>query len=330
MSAIATVLVSHVPTQHEMFHVSPERIAAAKARAGSAAEGIEFVIADAGSDAFRAALPQADAVIGWNFATRDLAAAPRLKLVQLTSAGLDHLLPLDWLPAGATIINASGIHARKAEEWGMMALLALNIHVPHFTHAARSGAWSRRFEPAILGRPVLVLGTGGIGAAIGRGAQRLGCVVTGLSRSGSPVAGFDRVAPMSALMAELPKADFVVLALPLTPQTRDMFGAEQFAALKRGAGFANIGRGALVDQAALIAALQSDHLSGAVLDVTRPEPAPPGDPLWQAPNLIVTPHISCDDPLTYTPEVLDLFFTNVARLAAGQDLLNRVDPAMGY
>ena len=128
----------------------------------------------------------------------------------------------------------------------------------------------------------------------------------------------------------LPRADFVLVAVPLTPETRDLLDARRQALMKPGAGVVNVGRAATVDYEALTANLRSGHLSGAVLDVFDPEPLPPDSPLWSVPNLVATPHVSADDGDSYVALTLDLVFRNLERLLDGRPLVNVVRPELGY
>ena len=278
-----------------------------------------------------AALRWSNVLLGWRL-PRELIAqnGHGLKLVQLVNAGIDPLLPLDWLPAEAILCNASGIHGPRLQEWAVMVLLMLHAQMPFFATAQREGRWYRRSTPLIAGRTVLVFGTGGLGSAVARAGRQLGLATIGVKREVAPVAGFDFVIALDSASEALGRADFVVLTLPLTPATRGLADAAFFAAMRPGAGFANFGRGALVDQAALCAALNSGTPGGAILDVTTPEPLPPESPLWRAKNLIITPHVSCDDPTTYIADSVHLLLDNLGRLGDGRPLRNRIDPARGY
>jgi phosphoglycerate dehydrogenase-like enzyme len=138
------------------------------------------------------------------------------------------------------------------------------------------------------------------------------------------------VVAVEALDGVLAEADFIVLAAPLTPQSRHLIDRRRIALIKPGAGLFNVGRAGLVDHDALCAALASGALSGAILDVFDPEPLPENSPLWHAPNLMVIPHVTSDDLAHYLPKTLDLAFANAARLARGEGLVNRVDPLLGY
>ena len=175
-----------------------------------------------------------------------------------------------------------------------------------------------------------MIGAGSIGAAIAERCRALGVRVLGLTRHGRPLDAVDEMHAIGALDGLLPRADFAVVAVPLTPETRNLLDHRRQALMKRGAGVVNVGRAATVDYAALAANLRSGHLSGAVLDVFDPEPLPPDSPLWNAPNLIVTPHVSADDGDSYVPLTLDLVFRNLERLLEGAPLENVVRPELGY
>jgi phosphoglycerate dehydrogenase-like enzyme len=154
--------------------------------------------------------------------------------------------------------------------------------------------------------------------------------VIGISRHGKLVEGFLEVRTSEALPDVLPKADFVLMATPLTPETANLLDREKQALVKPGAGIINVGRAGTMDYDALIENLNRGHFSGAILDVFDPEPLPPESPLWTTPNLLVTPHISADDGNTYVEMTLDLVFQNLERHLNGQDLTNVVRPALGY
>jgi len=140
----------------------------------------------------------------------------------------------------------------------------------------------------------------------------------------------DRIVSFRQLDRVLPQADFVVIAVPLTPQTRHLLDGKRLDLLKPAAGVINIARGPVIDIAALATRLRTGRIAGAVLDVVDPEPLPAASPLWRVPNLILTPHISCDDGERYIDLSLDLWFANLARFVAGKPLQHRIDPKLGY
>jgi phosphoglycerate dehydrogenase-like enzyme len=256
--------------------------------------------------------------------------APRLQWIHIIGAGIEPLLPLDWLPSGLTLTNNSGIHAPKAKEFATMALLMLNSRMPGIHTNQRAARWEPIFTQCIAGRTVAIIGVGEMGGAAASSAKRLGLRVIGVRRDMRPHGDADEMRGTDRLHETLAEADFVVVATPLTPATIHLIDRAALAATKRGAGILNIGRAGVVDYDALCAALVAGTISGAMLDVFDPEPLPPDSPLWSAPNLIITPHCSSDDLEHYLPLTLDLAFENARLLASGKELRNRVDPRRGY
>lgn len=274
-------------------------------------------------------LIDAEVLLVGNFEAEDLKRrAPALRWVQSIFGGVENLVAA--IPPDVIFTNASGVHAPKAAEFALCALLMLNSAVPRMAANQHRGQWQPIFTPVIAGKTVVVVGTGSLGTAVADAAGRVGLRTVGVSRSGRPVSAFGTVHESSRLLAVLPEADFLVVTLPNTEATRKIIGRREFAALKRGAGFISIGRGQVIDQAALIDALASGHLGGAVLDVFEAEPLPPDSPLWQFDNVLVSAHCGVDDLDAYVPRAVDLFLGNVARYLAGDELLNRVDPSLGY
>jgi phosphoglycerate dehydrogenase-like enzyme len=317
-----------------VFRMTAAPIAEAQARSG-----LTEVRVSIGEDLRETAwLGDADALVTSNDIVRDpkfpvrelAAAAPRLRWIHIIGAGIEPLLPLDWLPDGMVLTNNSGVHVDKIRESALMVLLALNARLPAIVANQRRARWDAIFTPRIAGKTVLVVGIGQMGGAVANAAKALGLRVIGARRSGAPHPDVDRMVAMGALEEVLPQADFVVLATPLTPETRMLLDRRRIGLIKKGAGFFNIGRAGSVDHAALIDALHSGALSGAVLDVHDPEPLPASSPLWQADNLILTPHVTSDDLDLYLPKTYDLIFANAARLMRGERLINVVDPARGY
>jgi len=256
--------------------------------------------------------------------------APRLRWIHIIGAGIEPLLPLDWLPDGVTLTNNSGIHVAKIREAATMALLMLNARIPTIVTNQRKALWNPIFTPRIAGKTVLIIGVGDMGAAAAGAAKALGLRVLGVRRSGVAHPDVDRMIPLGTLDTVLAEADFVVLATPLTSETRNLLDRRRIGLMKTGAGFFNIGRAGSVDHEALIEALRSGALSGAILDVFDPEPLPTTSPLWHADNVVLTPHVTSDDLDEYLPRTFDLVFANAARLMRGETLINVVDPARGY
>jgi phosphoglycerate dehydrogenase-like enzyme len=313
------------------FPLDAEVWTAAAARAPDVSLGHEVSYGTT-SEQFAAAAPEVEVLISQ---TNALAAvlpfhAPRLKMVFCTSAGLEKLSPFDWLPPGVPILNNRGTHAVKAGEYGIMALLMLASRIPALVTAQHEQAWRPLHGSVLAGRHVVVVGLGALGGSVAAQARHFGMRVTGIRATATPHEACDRVLPMEALDSVLPEAEFLFLAPPLTDATRGMLSRSRIALLPSHAGVVNIGRGGLVDQDALLDALDAGQIAGAVLDVFTPEPVPPGHRLWTTRNLLMTPHTSADDPLTYNARTLDIFFENLRAMQDGRALPNRFDPARGY
>jgi phosphoglycerate dehydrogenase-like enzyme len=277
-------------------------------------------------DVFDDAIKQADAMIGYRFPRDRLAEkAPRLKLVQVLGAGVDYMLPFDWVPAGLTLTTNCGAHVPKASQSALMAILMANAQIPKLMTAQRRKEWNRIFTPTVEGKTLLVVGVGHIGGGAAEQAKKLGMHVIGIRRSKAPHPAVSEMHGPEALHELLPKADIVLVNISLTSTTRFIIGRDEFHAMKPGAAFINMSRGGLVDPKALEEALRTDRISCAIIDVTYPEPLPPDASLWDAPNLLITPHVMSDDLDQYVPRTLDIFFNNVRRHLAGEPLTNIVD-----
>ena len=276
-----------------------------------------------------ARLKDAEILLTGGLDARDLASrAPRLTWIQSTSAGVEKLAP--YVPSGIVLTNASGVHMPKGGEYAMTALLMLNHRVPHFVTAQRAARWDQAFATPIAGKTVLILGVGAIGTAASRLARRFGMRVIGISRSAKRNPSVDRMYGPKDLRKVLPKADFVLAILPLTPETHGLLGRAELDLLPRHAGLVNLGRGPVIDNDALADKLRKGELAGAVLDVYPEEPLPSSSPLWSTPNLIMSPHCAVDDAAAYAARALDLFLGNLKRYVAGRKLTNIVDTHLGY
>lgn len=268
----------------------------------------------------------ADVIVG-NLAAGRLGTAARLRLIQLNSAGYDNYTAAGTLPEGAALCCATGAYGQAVSEHLFASVLAVMKKLPGYRDLQRSRRWGDLGEvrsPA--GANVLVLGAGDIGTHIATLFAAVGSHVTGVRRSSEAAeAPFERMATMDELAELLPEADVVASVLPSTPQTRGLADAGFFARMKEGSIFANAGRGDLVNQSALLSALQSGHLAGAALDVCTPEPLPGDDALWTAPNLLLTPHISGFYHLPVTLDnIVAIAAGNIRALLSGDELRNRV------
>jgi phosphoglycerate dehydrogenase-like enzyme len=265
------------------------------------------------------------------FPMRQLAErASALKWIHIIGAGIEPLLPLDWLPSDVTLTNNSGVHFEKAVESATMVLLMLHSRIPAIIGNQHRAIWDQIFTPTIRGKTVLIIGLGDMGAAVASAARQLGMRVLGVRRSSVAHDLADETFPVDQLDSLLPRADIVVLAAPLTRETNNLMDGSRFNRMKRGASFFNFGRAGSVDHEALVTSLENGQLSGAVIDVVESEPLSPTSPLWSAKNLIITPHVTSDDLDGYLPKTLDLVLNNAKRLESGQPLLNIVDPAKQY
>jgi phosphoglycerate dehydrogenase-like enzyme len=245
---------------------------------------------------------------------------PRLRLVQLMSAGAERLIP--HVPAGVTLCNARGAHDAGVAEWIVAVILAQVRGLPTFLAAQQRGTWEFTETGPLAGQRLLIVGYGSIGEAAERVLAPFGVTVERVARRARPgVAGLDD------LPAMLPRADIVVLLVPLTPATVALADGRFLSLMRDGALLVNAARGQVVDTAALLAELQSGRLRAA-LDVTDPEPLPAGHPLWSAPGLLLTPHVAGATTQTI-PRAMVIVRDQLARYAAGEPLRNVVGP-QGY
>jgi phosphoglycerate dehydrogenase-like enzyme len=238
---------------------------------------------------------------------------PRLSVVQTLTAGVDRLLA--DVPAGVTLCNARGAHDASTAEWVVAALLAALREFPHFAREQAGQRWSYQFTDCLADKTVLIAGYGSIGAAVERRLAGFEVRIVRVARSAR-----EGVAAVSELPGLLPGADVVVLLAPVTPETIGMVDAQFLARMKDGALLVNAARGSLVVTDALCRELGRGRLR-AVLDVTDPEPLPPGHPLWGLPGVFITPHEAASTPVS-TARMLALVRDQVQRFLHGDPLLN--------
>jgi phosphoglycerate dehydrogenase-like enzyme len=258
-----------------------------------------------------------------------LAAAPDVRWLHTTSAGVDPILPLA-APRGIAVTESGTVYRIAMGEFVMAQMLFMAKHLADHRDHQLAGRWQFVKHEELYGRTCGIVGLGPIGLGVAERAAAFGMPLIGCRRSGRPVEGVTDVVPPAGLARLWRESDYIVLACPLTSETRHIVGAAALAAMKSGARLINIARGALVDTEALVAALQADRLGGAALDVTDPEPPPPGHPLWRLPNVLLTPHNAPGNTDALNGRKLDLFLDNLGRYLAGQPLLNLVDPVRGY
>ncbi len=297
------------------------------------AEAGEGVVATHSTDpaAFDAALAEAEALfLVGPAALHDLPRrAPRLRWISYSSAGVEWLLKAG-LPGSVTLTNASGTHIPKAAEYSLAAVLMLNNFIPALVTAQRAHRWAPRSGGTVAGKTVLILGMGALGGAAAEALAAQGMVVLGNSQSGRPHPSVTEMSQGDGFRAQLPRADFLIIALPLTPATNGLVGQAELDLLPPHAGVVNIGRGEILDAAALAVKLRDSTLGGAVLDALPREPLPADSPLWDTPNLIITPHCGLYDPGAYAERCLRAFLANLGRFRRGEALHQVVGLDRGY
>ena len=282
-------------------------------------------------------LPDADIFVGYSLRPEQFACARRLKWIHSTAAGVAQLMFPELRASDVAVTNASGVHSIPMAEHILGMLIALARHFPLALryqlrrHWAQQEIWDLPLRPRELaGQTLLIVGFGAIGRELARRARLIGMKIWAVTRSGKAKEELaERVLPASQLQEALPQADFVVLTAPETPETYHLIGARELRAMKPAAFLINVARGSLVDEAALIAALEHSGIAGAALDVAEREPLPPESPLWTLENVLITPHISSASELLWERQA-DLVLENLDRWFSGRELLNRVDLNRGY
>jgi phosphoglycerate dehydrogenase-like enzyme len=249
-----------------------------------------------------------------------LAKLPRLRLIQLLSAGAERAIP--FVPPGVTLANARGAHDPAVAEWIMAVILAQVRHLPKYIVAQQAGRWEHDAARPLGGQTILIVGYGSIGEATERMLAPMQVNVKRIAKTAR-----EGVSSMDDLPSMLPNADIVLLLVPVTPATTKMVDEAFLARMKDGALLVNAARGSIVDTDALLKELTAGRLLAA-LDVTEPEPLPAGHPLWSAPGLLLTPHVggATTDAME---RALAIAKDQLARYAAGEPLLNVVGP-QGY
>ncbi len=310
------ILISTFPQPGEAI------VAAVRERAGS-----EAVLYQA-SQTEVAEGPEVDVLVAFRLKPGQLARYPNLKLICVSAAGVEKVVEVPDIPEHVQVVRTvdPGQNLQMAQYAVMLALHHLR-GMPRFIRQQQERKWVR-YEPPLAGQcPVTILGMGPSGKRIAQGFLHMGFPVSGWSRTRHEEPGVRSYAGLEELPAALAQAKVVVCILPLTAQTRHLLNAETLALLPRGAYLINVARGDHVDEAALLAALESGQLGGAAIDVQAREPLPADSPLWAAPNLTITPHIAAyPSPALVAGQLLE----NVRRLRAGEPLLNLVDRARGY
>ena len=282
-------------------------------------------------------LPDTDIFVGYSLRAEQLKIAAKLKWIHSTAAGVLQLMYPELRESSVLVTNPSGIFSVPMAEHTMGMLVALARNFPDCVRHQDSAHWGQQEiwdKPQHLtelnGQMLLIVGFGSIGHELARRAKAFEMRVWGVSRSGKGDGSLaERVVPVSQLHEVLPRADYVVIAAPETPETRRLIGAAELARMKPGARLINVSRGTLIDEAALIRALNEGQLGGAALDVAETEPLPKKSPLWKAQNLFITPHTSAISDRLWDRQarmLMDL----LERWFDGREMFNRVDFVKGY
>jgi len=311
-----------------MDHLAPETAE----RLRSLATGYDLLVTR-DADAIGAVMQDIEVVSG-HISLETVLAMPHLRWYQQWGAGAEWIMEHPEIrERDLMVTNASGVHAVPISEHLLAMMLALARRIPDAVraqdrHEWLRGGWSHPvFE--LAGKTLLLIGVGAIGLRTARLAAALEMHVIGVRRDPErQVRGIERMVGPDDLDAVLPEADLVVLTVPLTPETRHLIGAKQFALIKPTATIYNIGRGGTIDQEALMEALRNGQIAGAGLDVTDPEPLPPDSPLWDLDNVLITGHYSGSTP-AYDERALAIFEENLGRYVRGEPLRNRLDLTLG-
>ena len=292
--------------------------------------------------------PDVEVLYAWQLPQNVLDLAPRLRWVQLHSAGANHVLEDPLAHSDLAITTVSGIHATPIAEYVFASILAHRWQVPMWTRCQReaewpSGRWGLYSRPELRGSTLGILGYGSIGREVGRLGRAFGMRVLALRRSTGRAAQGYAVGDTGDAAGEIPQqfyspqslhemlaeCDYVVIALPLTSETVHFVGEAELRVMKPGAYLVNIARGPIVDEEVLIQALREGWIAGAGLDVFEEEPLPSDSPLWEMENVLISPHVAGFTP-RYDERAVALFAENLRRYVEGKPLLNLVDKAKGY
>ena len=289
------------------------------------------IFIDWDEDNFNSSMSNANILLTWNFPTSNLKkVSPNLKWIHCISAGIEHLLPLDWMFEGLVLTNNSGVHSKKAGEYGLMSVLMLHNHIPKIVTNQKNKKFVSLFSNPIAGKTVVLVGTGTLGSSMAKLIAPLGANIIGVNKRGRMIEGCSKVITIDKIDTVLPDADFLYLALPETPETKNLISRERLDMLKSTCGIVNIGRQSVMDYDALCEKLTKNEIAGAILDVFTSEPIEKNSKLWNTPNLIITPHVSSDDLGNYVKLTLDIFIKNLKLFISAKPLKNQVDKKLGY
>ncbi len=283
------------------------------------------------------AAPQADVLLNGEFKDPQLLKnafplATRLRWLHVLSAGVEHVLSPEIIASPVPLTNGRGVFKRPLAEWAVGAMLHFMYDHRRLVRQQEAGIWADFDIEELGGKTIGIVGYGEIGRAVAERAKPFGCRILALRRKPENSSGdllIDRAYAPAEIDAMLAECDFVVAAAPMTPETRGLIGPAQIAALKPSAIVINIGRGPVIDEAALIAALESNKIRGAALDVFTVEPLPPGHAFYKLQNVLLSPH-SADHTAGWRDRAFQCFLDNFARFVKGEPLENVVDKHAGY
>jgi glyoxylate/hydroxypyruvate reductase len=326
--------VERIRTQVPQVDVVYEPELLPRPRYRSDHDGNPADLSEAGRQRWAELLKSADVMFDFDWDQPALmpARCPSLQWVQATSAGIGEAVAEAGLTdAPFAITTAAGVHAIPLAEFVVAGVLYLIKNFPLLELRKRERVWERFSGGELSGRSAAIVGLGAVGRQVGLTLHHLGVGVTGVSRRAGIEAppGFRTVIPIGQLDDAINGVDLLVVSCPLTRETRGLVGARELALLKAGAIVTNIGRGPVIDEKALLEAIETGRLGGAVLDVFDTEPLPSDSPFWELPNVLVSPH-SASTVANENIRLVDLFIDNLRRFLDGEPLVNRYYPDRGY
>lgn len=298
------------------------------AEAAGLARSFDLVVTPLATDPPDALLARADALLAWRPPERLAARAPRLRWIQSLTGGCEQWLGPD-VPSGAVLTCARGTHRVQMSEHILAGLFLCAKDLAGIVLDQAAGRWRRRVNRTLAGATLGILGLGAIGPEVARLAAALGMRVVGTKRSPAPIAHVERVLGPAETDRVLAESDYVLLLLPSTAETRGIMDKARLARMKASAHLLNFGRGDLVVDDDLVAAVRERRIAGAVLDVYRTEPLPAAHPFWTTPGIVVLPHVGGLHPRR-DAIVAGLWVDNLRRFAAGEPLVQVVDRTRGY
>jgi phosphoglycerate dehydrogenase-like enzyme len=279
-------------------------------------------------------LPDSEILLGWDFRGRELLSqwqqAHSLRWIHWCGAGVDAVLFDDLIQSEVILTNAQGLFDRAIAEYVLGYMLMETKRFIDSWEFQKDRRWQYRLTPMLAGQRAVVVGVGSIGREIATYLKGVGVHVTGVgrrARMNDPV--FERIDAQSDLLQAVSEVDWVIGVLPATPSTENMFNQAVFTAMLATARFINVGRGSAVDELSLLRALEHGEIAGAMLDVFRQEPLPASASLWQAPNLVISPHMS-GDYTGFHRDMAQQFIDNLTRYRRGEALFNVVDKRLGF